>query len=324
MADNYPFLSITLASPATNNTFQAKVLLDSGCMGTSISTDFVERHQIPTRPTAIPIPVYNADGTLNSKGSIRSFATLQIKIQDHQETMDMAVVHLDSADIFLGHDWLRKHNPTIDWIEQAIHFDRCPEACGYLPLLIGPDNDMEEECLESGDRVMMVAFNEKERICKMQQGRTGTPDFIKEFSDVFSATEYDQLPASRPWDHAIDLTEGFKPKDCKIYPLSPAEQQALRLFLDENLANGRIRESQSSMASPFFFIKKKDGTLRPIQDYQLLNAGTVPNKYPLPLIQELFDQTRGATIFTKLDVRWGYYNIRIKEGDEWKAAFQTN
>ena len=78
------------------------------------------------------------------------------------------------------------------------------------------------------------------------------------------------------------------------------------------------------MASPFFFVKKKDGSLRPVQDYRRLNNITVKNCYPLPLISELVNQLHGAQYFTKLDVRWGYNNVRIKEGDEWKAAFRTN
>ena len=78
------------------------------------------------------------------------------------------------------------------------------------------------------------------------------------------------------------------------------------------------------MASPFFFVKKKDGTLRPVQDYRKLNKMTVKNCYPLPLIQELIDKLKDAKVFTKMDIRWGYNNIRIKEGDEWKAAFRTN
>jgi Reverse transcriptase (RNA-dependent DNA polymerase) len=78
------------------------------------------------------------------------------------------------------------------------------------------------------------------------------------------------------------------------------------------------------MASPFFFIKKKDGSLRPVQDYQRLNDITVKNRYPLPLIFKLVNQLRGARYFTKLEVRWGYNNVRIKEVDEWKAAFRTN
>ena len=78
------------------------------------------------------------------------------------------------------------------------------------------------------------------------------------------------------------------------------------------------------MASPFFFVKKKSGELRPVQDYRKLNSMTVKNKYPLPLIPELIDKLKDSQHFTKLDVRWGYNNIRIKELDQWKVAFITN
>lgn len=78
------------------------------------------------------------------------------------------------------------------------------------------------------------------------------------------------------------------------------------------------------MASPFFFVGKKDGSLRPRQDYRYLNEGTIKNAYPLPLIAELVDQLQGSQIFTKLDLRSGYNNVRIKDGDQWKAAFETN
>ena len=78
------------------------------------------------------------------------------------------------------------------------------------------------------------------------------------------------------------------------------------------------------MVSPIFFIKKKDGSLRLVQDYQVLNEVTVKNKYPLPLIPELISQLQGVKYFTKLNVHWGFNNVRIKPGDEWKAAFRTN
>lgn len=78
------------------------------------------------------------------------------------------------------------------------------------------------------------------------------------------------------------------------------------------------------MASPFFFVAKKDGTLRPCQDYRYLNEGTILDKYPIPLVNDLLEKLRHANIFTKLDLRSGYNNVRIKEGDQWKAAFKTN
>jgi hypothetical protein len=112
--------------------------------------------------------------------------------------------------------------------------------------------------------------------------------------------------------------------DCKIYLLNPSEQKQLDEFLKEQLETGRIQPSKSPMASSFFFVKKKDGTLRPVQDYQKINEMTIKNRYPLPLISELIDKLSEAKYFSKMDVRWGYNNIHIKDGDTWKAVFRTN
>jgi hypothetical protein len=102
------------------------------------------------------------------------------------------------------------------------------------------------------------------------------------------------------------------------------EQREMDVFLEEALATGHIRQSKSPLGAPVFFIKKKDGKLRFVQDYRALNAITRKNRYPLPLIDDLIHQLKGARYFTKLDVRWGYNNVRIRKGDEWKAAFRTN
>jgi hypothetical protein len=109
-----------------------------------------------------------------------------------------------------------------------------------------------------------------------------------------------------------------------VYPLSPSEQKELDAFLKENMETERIQPSKSPMVSPVFFIKKKDGGLRLVQEYRALNSITIKNKYPLHLISELITQLREARFFTKLDVRWGFNNVRMKEGDKWKAAFCTN
>lgn len=150
------------------------------------------------------------------------------------------------------------------------------------------------------------------------------PKQYHQFRDVFSKESFDQLPDRKPWDHAIELKAGSEPFRSKIYPLSPNEQEELDAFLEENLKSGRIQPSKSPMASPVFFVKKKDGSLRLVQDYRKLNDMTIKNSYPLPLISDIISKLKEAKYFTKLDVRWGYNNVRIKEGDEWKAAFRTN
>jgi hypothetical protein len=137
------------------------------------------------------------------------------------------------------------------------------------------------------------------------------PKAYHHFKNVFSKESFDELPPKRPWDHAIELKQGSKPHAGKIYNLTLDEQKQLEIFLDENLKSGRIRPSKSPMASPFFFIKKKSGELRPVQDYRCRNDMTIKNSYPLPLISELIDKLKGARYFTKLDVRWGYNNVRI-------------
>ena len=147
---------------------------------------------------------------------------------------------------------------------------------------------------------------------------------LHDFFDVFDEERAERLLKSQPWDHKIEMKEGFEPKSFKNYNLTPAEQIELDKFLKENLDKGYIRLSQSPMASPFFFINKKDGKLRPCQNYRYINDWTIKNAYPLPLISEIMDKLIGAKYFTKMNVQWGYNNVRIKKGDEWKAAFKTN
>jgi len=119
---------------------------------------------------------------------------------------------------------------------------------------------------------------------------------------VFAKEDFDILPEHRKWDHAIELISRVEPKSSKVYPLSPLEQAELDAFLEENLRTRRVRPSKSPIAAPVFFIKKKDGLLRLVQDYHALNAVTIKNRYPLPLISELVSQLHGAKYFTKLDV----------------------
>jgi len=162
----------------------------------------------------------------------------------------------------------------------------------------------------------------------MQQGDTcrchPVAAYVTEFQSVFAKEDFDILPEHRKWDHTIELIPGAEPKSSKVYLLSPLEQEELNAFLEENLRTGRIRPSKSPIAAPMFFIKKKDGSLQLVQDYRALNAVTVKNRYPLPLISELVSQLRGAKYFTKLDVQWGFNNVHIKPRDEWKVAFRTN
>ena len=129
------------------------------------------------------------------------------------------------------------------------------------------------------------------------------PREYHDFKDVFSKESFDELPPRRPWDHAIEFLPGKEPKfKSKLYPMNLDEQKQLDEFLDENLKTGRIQPSKSPIGAPVFFIKKKDGSLRLVQDYRALNEITLKNHYPLPLIQELFDKLKNTKYFTTLDI----------------------
>ena len=132
-----------------------------------------------------------------------------------------------------------------------------------------------------------------------------------------------QLPEHQPWDHEIRLKEGTQLKTGPIYKMSDKELQAAKSYIDKNLARKFIRPSFSKFGSPILFVPKKNSELRLCVDYRQLNAATIKDVYPLPLISELHDRVSGAQWFTKLDLKEGYYHIRIKEGDEWKTTFRT-
>ena len=151
----------------------------------------------------------------------------------------------------------------------------------------------------------------------------GLPTCLKKYLDVFSDVKAKQLAPYRNVDMAIDLQPGTEPPYGPIYPLSQTELAALREFLEENLKKGFIRESKSPAGAPILFAPKKDGGLRLCVDYRGLNAITVKNRYPLPLITEIMDRVTGAQYFSKIDLKDAYYRLRIKAGDEWKTAFRT-
>ena len=128
------------------------------------------------------------------------------------------------------------------------------------------------------------------------------PEHYRDFRDVFSKEAFDELPPRKPWDHAIDLAPDAKLPQGRTFPLSPVEQRELDAFLRENLANGRIRPSKSPTGALVFFVKKKDRSLRLVQDYRKLNKVTVNNSYPLPLISDVLTRLRGAKWFSTLDL----------------------
>ena len=122
------------------------------------------------------------------------------------------------------------------------------------------------------------------------------------YAKVFSEQASHHLPQHQPWDHVIDLIPGAAFRKCSVYRLTPSKTIALKDYISDHLWCGYIHPFKSPMASPFFFVDKKDGKLCPVQDYHHLNDITVKNAAPLPLIPDLIDKLHNAWYFTKLDI----------------------
>ena len=145
---------------------------------------------------------------------------------------------------------------------------------------------------------------------------------VKEFPDVF-LEELPGIPPEREVDLSIKIVPGTAPVSRAPYRMAPLELKELRLQLQEMLDKGFIRPNVSPWGASVLFVKKKDGTLRMCIDYKQINKVTVKNKYPLPRIDDLFDQLKGAGIFSKIDLLSGYYQLRVKDADASKTAFRT-
>ncbi len=152
----------------------------------------------------------------------------------------------------------------------------------------------------------------------------GIPSKYQRHKKVFSKEELQRLPRHTIWDHAIELLPGA-PQSLpgRLLPLIQSEIAKAQKFVAEHLKRGTIHESWSPYAANFFFVKKKDGKLRPVQDYHLVNKWTKRNRNVSPLIPQTIDCLSGCMLFMKFNIRWGYNNIRIKPGDEPKVAFLT-
>ena len=328
----------------TQKGITVEALLDSGATGLVMSLEFARKQGFKLKKLKRPMQVRNVDGSFNKEGPIENTVEINIYYQGHRERTEIDVIGGQKWSVILGMLWLACHNPEINWRTGEVKMTRCPEECGkqWRPVQgkSGWEKQKEEEAKEEAEK----RKEEKEKKKKQKRGRTVevrkiaedweiwdeeeeatkseeeakklVPEKFHRWIKVFGKKQLERMPTRKVWDHVIDVKEGFVLRKGKVYPLSKEEREEVREFVKEQLWKGYIRPSKSPQTVPVFFVGKKDGKKWMVQDYRYLNEWMIKNNYPLPLISDVLENIGTKKLFTKMDLRWGYNNVRIKEGDE--------
>jgi len=225
------------------------------------------------------------------------------------------------VDIFLPFWWIVKHPPQGAWRDPDLRFNsqNCSKLCTKAATTKFSVSLDRSVISHPGAQIIgyVSAVGAADPLDQV-------PNEFRQFLYIMGKETADALPKHSSYDHKIPLKESEKPPWGPIYPLSEVELETLREYLKEMMRTGKIRRSSSSTGAPILFVPKPHRRgLRLCVDYRGINRITIPNRYPLPLIQELQDRIQGAQYFTKIERKNGYHLVRIKEGEEWKIAFHT-
>eukprot|EP00253_Pinus_taeda_P011517 PITA_11517 len=277
------------------------VLIDPGDTLSYVSPKVVEQCSLQSVKFKNPWLVQLATGA--KRRVTAKISNCSFTIADQPVTADLNVLPLGSYDILIGMDWLEKHWSLVDCKTKVIYYR---------------DQQGNRKEMQGIKQPVQVGYADS----KDKSASLNSIPIIQEFTDVFPE-EIPGLPPRRNIDFTIELVPGAAPVSRAPYRMSIPELTELKMQLQELLDKEYIRPSVSPWGAPVLFVKKKDGTLRMCIDYRQLNKLTIKNKYPLPQIDELFDQVKGATVFSKIDLQSGYHQIRIKDEDIAKTAFRT-
>ncbi|KAJ0550384.1 putative nucleotidyltransferase, Ribonuclease H [Helianthus annuus] len=239
-------------------------------------------------------------------------------------SIDLIPIVLGSFDIVIGMDWLSKQQAEILCKEKIIRIPRS----GKEPLEVQGDKSgavvgiisflKAQKCLRKGHTAILALVTD----ASAKEKRIEDIPVVREFPQVFP-DDLPGLPPHRQVEFQIELAPGAAPIARAPYRLAPTELEELSKQLQELLEKGFIRPSSSPWGAPVLFVKKKDGTFRMCIDYRELNKVTVKNRYPLPRIDDLFDQLQGSSYYSKIDLRSGYHQLRVRDEDVSKTAFRT-
>uniref|UniRef100_A0A1S2Z8R5 Uncharacterized protein LOC101491348 n=1 Tax=Cicer arietinum TaxID=3827 RepID=A0A1S2Z8R5_CICAR len=285
------------------------VIYDSGATHSFISLDWVDSLQLTI--TTLP---FDLVVTLPSTESVKcNTACLQcpLIVFDRRFNVDLICIPLKHVGVILGMDWLSSHYVLLDCARKSVIFPD-PGVSRFLDT--NKLNSSLEEGVQKGVSLNSVGT-------KLEVEVDGIL-VVEDFPEVFPP-DVPGLPPVRDIEFSIDVTPGTGPISIAPYRMSTSELSELKNQLEDLLSKQFIRPSVSPWGAPVLLVKKKDGKSRLCVDYRQLNKVTIKNRYPLPRIDDLMDQLKGAMIFSKIDLKSGYHQIRVKEEDIPKTAFRT-
>src|SRR6266702_562359 len=275
----------------TNNTMaDIKALVDSGATDCFMSDKFIRHMKLGKRPLQRPRKIWNIDNTANKAGEITHYVTLDIQTGGVRKTIQFLIMNIGNKDIILGYPWMAAFEPQFAWKNGVINEKELPIILRSVnPYIPGKDLIIAQgKSTENDSRLTATTSTELAIQAQQYTKKVEVPAEYRQFAKIFSEQESKRFPPKRAWDHAIEFKRDAPDAvDCKVYPMNRIEDEAVQKFLHDELEKGYIRESKSPYASSFFFVRKKDGKLRPVQDYRKINALTIRNQYPLPLIADL-------------------------------------
>ena len=234
-------------------------------------------------------------------------------------TVDLRIMDMSKFDVILGMDWVTAYRVVIDYERRRV---TAYMQNGTLVVFQGDKHDvLPHTVYESRCQGQLAGWLASLTLEDEVRPDLDLPRVVYEYEDVF-LDELPGLPPQRVVDFGIELHPGTLPISMTPHRMAPVELQELRVQLQKLLDKGFIRLSTSPWGAPVLFAKKKDKTLRLCIDYKQLNRVTVKNRYPLPRIDDLFDQLRGARVYSKIDLRIGYHQLRVRETDIPKTTFR--
>ena len=291
----------------------AYTLIDTGATHSCMSEEYRSACALPVEVLS---GVEMCISTPLGPGSLltRVVRSVDVVLEGRSLPIDMLVLPMSDFDVVLGMDWLNKYLVVIDCFNAVLSLELDGARITHELARPRPTSMPTKELWEKPKLATLMVMGKE---LKMEM-----VPVVQEFLDVFPE-ELPGLPPIREVEFGIDVVPGTAPISKPPYRMAPVEMEELKKQIEELLQKGFVRPSISPWGAPVLFVKKKDGSLRLCIDYRELNRVTIKNRYPLPRIDDLFDQLQGAAVFSKIDLRSGYHQLRIKAHDIPKTAFRT-